>query len=187
MRTRNDYRWRLGYLEPFFGRYRLREITPRLVDRFRDELHEQAQAIRGAQERARAEGGRRPLTETVTDKRGRTYERRRRPLSNSSINAMIALLGQILQQAVDYELIDPNPVRVGGRSAPHEPGLHLLGLPAGRHSALRRQAGPYGRSCGSPMSPQNALSGGRSLALPPTIPAARSSPRWASSIKRWGT
>jgi integrase len=55
--------------------------------------------------------------ETITDKRGRTYERRRRPLSNTSINAMITLLGQILQQAVDYELIDRNPVRVGGRSA----------------------------------------------------------------------
>ena len=30
---------------------------------------------------------------------------------------LIRLLGQILQQAVDYELIDRNPVRVGGRSA----------------------------------------------------------------------
>jgi hypothetical protein len=30
---------------------------------------------------------------------------------------MITLLGQILQQALDYELIDRNPVRVGGRSA----------------------------------------------------------------------
>ena len=58
---------------------------------------------------------RRPLMETVTDKRGRTYERRRRPLSNTSINAMITLL--ILQQAVDHEVIDRNPVRVGGRSA----------------------------------------------------------------------
>jgi integrase len=55
--------------------------------------------------------------ETVTDKRGRTYQRQRRPLSNTSINAMITLLGQMLQQAVDYELIARNPVRVGGRSA----------------------------------------------------------------------
>jgi integrase len=115
--TINDYQWRLGYLQRFFDRYRLSEITPRLVDRFRDELHEQAETIRRAQERARTETGRRPLMETVTDKRGRTYERRRRPLSNTSINAMITLLGQILQQAVDYELIDRNPVRVGGRSA----------------------------------------------------------------------
>ena len=115
--TINDYEWRLGYLERFFGRYRLSEITPQLVDRFRDELHEQAETIRRAQERARSDKGRRPLMETVTDKHGRTYERRRRPLSNTSINAMITLLGQILQQAVDYELIDRNPVRVGGRSA----------------------------------------------------------------------
>ena len=55
--------------------------------------------------------------ETVTDKRGRTYQRSRRPLSNTSINAMIKLLGQILQQAVDYELIPRNPVRVGQHSA----------------------------------------------------------------------
>ena len=41
-----DYSWRLGYLQRFFGRYRLSEITPRLVDRFRDELAEQAQTIR---------------------------------------------------------------------------------------------------------------------------------------------
>ncbi len=53
----------------------------------------------------------------MTDKRGRTYQRRRRPLSNTSINAMIKLLGQILQQAVDYELVDRNSVRVGERSA----------------------------------------------------------------------
>ncbi len=115
--TVNDYEWRLGYLERFFGRYRLREITPRLVDRFRDELHEQAETIRTVQERARTEEGRRPLMETVTDRRGRTYQRRRRPLSNTSINAMITLLGQILQHAVDYDLLGRNPVRVGGRSA----------------------------------------------------------------------
>jgi integrase len=115
--TINDYEWRLGYLDRFFGRFRVGEISPQLVDRFRDELHEQAETIRRAQERARTEKGRRPLMETVTDKHGRTYERRRRPLSNTSINAMITLLGQILQQAVDYELIDRNPVRVGGRSA----------------------------------------------------------------------
>ena len=103
--TINDYEWRLGYLERFFGRYRLGEITPHLVDRFRDELHEQAETIRRAQERARTDKGRRPLMETVTDRRGRTYERRRRPLSNTSINAMITLFGQILQQAVDYASI----------------------------------------------------------------------------------
>jgi hypothetical protein len=114
--TVNDYEWRLGYLQRFFGRHRLNEITPRLVDRFRDELAEQAETIRAAQARADRKNVR-PLMEKVTDKRGRTYERKRRPLSNTSINAMITLLGQVMQQALDYELIDRNPVRVGGRSA----------------------------------------------------------------------
>ncbi len=115
--TITDYEWRLRYLDRFFGRYQLGEISPQLADRFRDELHEQAETIRRAQERAWTEKGRRPLMETVTDKHGRTYQRRRRPLSNTSINAMITLLGQILQQAVDYEMLDRNSVRVGGRSA----------------------------------------------------------------------
>ena len=106
-----DYSWRLVYLQRFFGHYRLSEITARLVDRFRDELAEQAQTIRLAEQKGR------PVMETATDKRGRTYQRKRRPLSNTSINMLITLLGQILQQAVDYELIDRNPVRVGGRSA----------------------------------------------------------------------
>jgi integrase len=109
--TRNDYEWRLKYLIRFFGRHELGEIDVALVDRFRDELRQQAETIRVADARGR------PLIEVVTDRRGRTYKRRRRPLSNTSINAMIGLLGQILQQAVDYELVPRNPVRVGGRSS----------------------------------------------------------------------
>jgi integrase len=106
-----DYEWRLSYLRRFFGRYDLSRIDVALVDRFRDELRQEAETIRLATERGRQ------LTETVTDRRGRTYQRQLRPLSNTSINAMIGLLGQILQQAVDYELIARNPVRIGGRSA----------------------------------------------------------------------
>lgn len=56
--TVSDYEWRLGYLLRFFGRYRLSEITPRLVDQFRDELHDQAETIRKAQERAKTQKGR---------------------------------------------------------------------------------------------------------------------------------
>ena len=51
--------WRLGYLERFFGRYRLSEITPQLIDRFRDELYEQAETIRQARARARTDKTRR--------------------------------------------------------------------------------------------------------------------------------
>ena len=56
-----------------------------------------------------------PLMETVERKEGKPYERRKRPLSNTSINGMLALLSQILQRAVDYGYIDRNPVKVGGR------------------------------------------------------------------------
>ncbi|MHB8695804.1 MAG: tyrosine-type recombinase/integrase [Solirubrobacteraceae bacterium] len=114
--TVNDYEWRLTYLHRFFDRLRLRDIDVRVVDRFRDELRDQAETIRKAAERDK------PMMETVTDKRGRTYQRRRKPLSNTSINMMLTLLGQILQQAFDYELIDRNPVRVGERFLPKKKG-----------------------------------------------------------------
>lgn len=107
-KTVADYEWRLAYLLRFFGRYRLSEIDARLVDRFRDKLRDDAETVRNAK---------RPLMKSVTDKRGRTYKSRVRPLSNTSINAMIKLLGQIMQQAVDYELVPTNPVRVGERGA----------------------------------------------------------------------
>jgi integrase len=113
--TAHDYEWRLDYLRRFFGRHRLGDIDVELVDRFRDELRERADTIRAAAVRGRS------LTETFTDRRGRTYKRRRRPLSNTSINAMIKLLGQILQLAVDYELIARNPVRVGERGQRYLP------------------------------------------------------------------
>jgi integrase len=114
--TINDYEWRLGYLHAFFDRYRLGEITVRVVDRFREELSDQAETVRAAAARGK------PMMETVTDVNGRTYARKRKPLSNTSINAFLTLLGQIMQQAFDYELIDRNPVRVGERFLPKKIG-----------------------------------------------------------------
>ncbi len=58
--TVSDYQWRLGYLQRFFGSYQLREITTPVVDRFRDELHDQAETIRAAQARADANKNRWP-------------------------------------------------------------------------------------------------------------------------------
>jgi hypothetical protein len=49
--TVSDYQWRLGYLQRFFGRYQLLEISTELVDRFRDELHDQAHTLPAARER----------------------------------------------------------------------------------------------------------------------------------------
>jgi integrase len=135
--TVSDYEWRLDYLRQFFGRYPLSEIDVAAVDRFRDELRDQAETIRSAAARGR------PLTEKVTDRQGRTYQRRRRPLSNTSINAMIKLLGQILQQAVDYELIVRNPVRVGERGQRFLPSVKPVRsfLEVDEFEALLRAAG----------------------------------------------
>jgi hypothetical protein len=53
--------------------------------------------------------------EEVKHKRGEPYRRRKRALSNTSINGILTLLSQILQRAVDYDYIERNPLKVGGR------------------------------------------------------------------------
>jgi integrase len=104
-----DLEWKLGYLIGYFGRLELLEIDVARVDAFRDELAKRARVIRDAAARGK------PLMENVERKQGKSYRRRKRALSNTSINAMLALLGQILQRAVDYGHIDRNPVKVGDR------------------------------------------------------------------------
>ena len=84
--------WRLSYvLLPFFAEHRLSEITAREVDRYRQVQVQERDRLRAA----RAAG----------EKPGR------RPLSNSTINRTIGLLAQILDVAVEYELIGSNPAR----------------------------------------------------------------------------
>jgi integrase len=104
-----DLEWKLGYLLGHFARMELADIDVARVDGFRDDLAGRARVIREAAARGK------PLMETVERGDGGHYRRRKRPLSNTSINGMLALLGQILQRAVDYGYIDRNPVRVGGR------------------------------------------------------------------------
>jgi integrase len=96
-RTRTDYLWRLSsHLLPYFAEHRLAAITVEEVDRYR--RHKERQ--RAQLERARAEQASRPAAER---------EQLPRPLSNGSINKTIRLLAQVLEQAVEYGLIDRNP------------------------------------------------------------------------------
>jgi len=82
-RTVEDYELALTHhLLPFFAEHQLSEITAQEVDRYK------AQKVR-----EREEG----LAE--------------RPLSNRTINKTLTRLGQILDVAVRYELIDHNPVK----------------------------------------------------------------------------
>ncbi len=90
--TAEAIEWRLSYvLLPFFAEHRLSEITPREIDRYR-----QVQVRDRDRLRALREAG-----EKI----------KRRPLSNATINRTIGLLGQVLEVAVEYDLIPSNPAR----------------------------------------------------------------------------
>lgn len=101
--TRADYRWRLDYLLAHFHKLPVDGIDRREVDRYR--------AAKVAE--------REPLEQVWKLYRAGKAERpRRKPLSNESINKTIVLLGQILESAVEYGLLDANPARGRKRRLP---------------------------------------------------------------------
>ncbi len=110
--TRLDYEWQLQvHLLPFFKDHGLSQITVAEVDRYRESKLADNRAI----EAAAAKG--KPRMHTYTDKRsGNRYKRPERPLSPASINKTVTRLGQILEVAVERELIERNPVRVNPRN-----------------------------------------------------------------------
>jgi hypothetical protein len=106
-KTVEDLDWRLDYLVAELGRFELLEIDVERVDDLRDGLAKRSQAIRKAE--ARGE----PLMETVNQPGKRPYRRPKRPLSNASINKILALLSRIMQRAAERRLVEVNPMKVG--------------------------------------------------------------------------
>lgn len=105
-KTRLDYEWQLTrHLLPFFRDHALSEITAREVDRYRQAKVREGEAIHTAAARGR------PLIEEYVDKRGQRRPRPRRALSATSINKTITRMGQILEVAVEYGLIDANAAK----------------------------------------------------------------------------
>jgi integrase len=104
-----DLEWKLGYLIGHFGSMELLEIDVARTDAFRDDLADRSRVIREAQARGK------PLMEKVERRSGAQYARRKRPLSNTSINSILALLSQILQRALDYGYVERNPMKLGQR------------------------------------------------------------------------
>lgn len=95
--TREHYLWSLSHLLPFFARKPVAKITKRDCERFRGKLFADSEALR-----------------VLIDAGGKpTYEngQPRKPLSLRSIRSIMALLGQILQDAVEDELRPDNPAR----------------------------------------------------------------------------
>jgi integrase len=94
--TRKDYLWQLSsHLLPFFGAYQLSDITPQVVEAFKEtKLDERARVT------AAAEFG-----EPLRDRNGRP----RRALSNTSLNKFLVLLNAILETAVRRDWLPDNP------------------------------------------------------------------------------
>ncbi|WP_249021039.1 site-specific integrase [Conexibacter sp. S30A1] len=125
--TQTDYGWQLSsHLLPFFAEHRLSEITVAEVDRYR------AAKVRESEARAEALRQWRARLDVETDRAKLRELRRQRPpkpLSAASINKTLTRLGQILDQADEYGMIQRNPLRVNPRNrklrAPKPPAVWL--------------------------------------------------------------
>jgi len=102
-RTAEHWEWALSsHVLPVFASSRLSEITASAVDQYkagklREREQRQAELDRWEQERASGTGPSLP--------------RPQRPLGNGSINKTLKVLAQVLDDAVEYRLIETNPAR----------------------------------------------------------------------------
>jgi len=118
--TYRDYEATLAvHLLPFFKDHRLSQITAREVDRYRLHKVAEREANDSAREAARARADKPPAV---------------RGLSANQINKTITRLGQILELAVEYGLIQANPARGRNRrlrgTRPRRPFVSPEQLPA---------------------------------------------------------
>ena len=113
-RTVEDYELALTHhLLPFFKHHRLSEITAQEVDRYK-----------------------------AAKVREREEEQIDRPLSNRTINKTLTRLGQILDAAIRYDLIDHNPVKTKVEKL-KEAEPKRARLTGEQVQALLRAAGPH--------------------------------------------
>ncbi len=101
-KTYKDLKWRLTTAMDHLGGYRVDEIDTGVADDFVEKKLVEREAI----EKAVAAGE--PLRESYSDPRTRrTHQRRRRPLSNDSINKVLAGVRQVLKEAKRRRLTRP--------------------------------------------------------------------------------
>jgi integrase len=105
-KTRTDYEWRLErHLIPAFGPLPLDAITIDTVETYIAGKLAEGDHIREAATKSK------PLTEEITDRLGRKRTRPLQPLSPRTINMTVTLLAQILESAVERDLIGRNPAK----------------------------------------------------------------------------
>jgi integrase len=104
--TARSYRNDLtNHLLPFFAEHKLSQIMISEVDAYRQQKVHEATALAAAIKAGK------PRIIEIVDGRGRRYRRQARPLSHRSINMHLDLLSQILELAVDHQLIPTNPAK----------------------------------------------------------------------------
>jgi integrase/NADH:ubiquinone oxidoreductase subunit len=101
--TREGLEWRLSVAIAHIGQLPLAGVDEQALEGMVQALLLEREAI----EQANADGH--PLMEEVTDKRGRTYRRRRRGLSNTSINEVLGVVRRVLEHARRRGVIDRDP------------------------------------------------------------------------------
>ncbi len=112
-KTVTDYEWRLEvHLIPYFGRIPLNEITFDTVERYKAGKLAEGKRIREAAAKGKT------LTEERTDRLGRRSIRPQQALGPRAINMTLVLLAQILETAVERDLIPRNPAKGKPRRVP---------------------------------------------------------------------
>jgi integrase len=102
-KSREDLRWRLAVAVQHLGDQSVDAITEGTIDDMVDALLRERDAIN----QAAAAGA--PLMEDYVDPRtGRTHQRRRRGLANSSINKVVRAVRGVLEDAVRHRVVDVN-------------------------------------------------------------------------------
>jgi integrase len=166
--TADNYGWQLTHhLLPFFKDHRLSEITVREVDRYRAskvrEVEQRHRAIEAATQRRQAAVA--AAIKTGASVRAATKATPMidadgyvlRPLSASSINKSITRLAQILEVAVEYDLIARNPAKGRNRRAKVTRTRPVYLDSADQIACLLRAAGELDAGKGSKTDGRRAL------------------------------
>jgi integrase len=116
-----DLRWRLGVAVQHIGQWPISEITEATIDDMVTSLLTERAEI----EKAAAAG--KPLTEPYVDPRtGRTHTRRRRGLSNGSINKVLGAVRQVLADAKRRRIITSVVVDADAKVTASKPSRSFL-------------------------------------------------------------
>lgn len=101
--TYKDLKWRLETAVDHFGPYRIDEIDSAVADAFVEAKLVEREKIEEA-----TAAGRPPLEEYIDVRTGRKHQRRRRALSNGSINKVLVGVRRVLKEAKRRGLLDSN-------------------------------------------------------------------------------